>query len=77
MTSEPLTSSKAVLQRLAKQAECLQSAARCRAHAEQLWLPSVKIDMLEMAATWETLAQSYACSDHFKDFLSEVKLPGC
>jgi hypothetical protein len=77
MTLEPVAKSKAVLERLAKQAECLQSAARCRAHAEELWHPSVKADMLEMAATWETLAQSYACSDHFKDFLSEVQLPGC
>jgi hypothetical protein len=77
MTLEPVAKSKAVLERLAKQAKCLQSAARCRAHAEELWHPSVKADMLEMAATWETLAQSYVCSDHFKDFLSEVKLPGC
>jgi hypothetical protein len=75
--TQPSRTSKATLQRLAKQVECLQRAARCRAHAEELTHPAVKADMLEMAASWEFLACSYAHSDHFKDFLAELTLPGC
>jgi hypothetical protein len=56
-----------------KQAECLQSALRCREKSERAQNPFDRAEYLEMAERWEKLARSYGLSAQLQDFIANVR----
>jgi hypothetical protein len=53
-----------------RQAECLQSAARCVARAEAATDPIGKREYLELAEGWLFLARNHAVNDQVNDALA-------
>jgi hypothetical protein len=54
----------------AKQSECYEHAALCRARAEAVSNPIDKNDFLQMAESWELLARSYGYYESLSDFIA-------
>jgi hypothetical protein len=57
----------------AKQADCLEHAARCRDRANAATNPADKESWLQVAEGWELLADSYGLADRLTDFLRSRK----
>jgi len=57
-----------------RQAECLESAARCVARAEVTTDPIRKKEYLELAEGWLFLARNHALNDKIKDSLALSEL---
>jgi hypothetical protein len=53
-----------------RQAECLESAARCVARAEAMTDPVGKREYLELAEGWLFLARNHALNDRIRDALA-------
>jgi hypothetical protein len=58
----------------AKQSECLEHAALCRARAEAASDTIDKEGFLQMAEGWEILARSYGYSERLSDFIASQKI---